>query len=87
MSPIMGKGLRWLVGGSKTILSRAAFSTSSHPLRTRFVQFSKSDGERQLGVQLSLDGDVVPVGNINGLPNNLKDLICAGPKAWSEAEK
>lgn len=65
------------------------FSSNSQPLKMRFVQYKNiKGGPQRLGVQLSLDGDIVDVSMVNSsIPNNLVEFLKGGQKYLEKAKR
>jgi hypothetical protein len=55
----------------------------------RFVQFqSANGGPQRLGVQLTLDGDIIDVSGVNSsIPNSLVKFLALGPDYLEKAKR
>ncbi|XP_075215368.1 oxaloacetate tautomerase Fahd2a, mitochondrial [Lycorma delicatula] len=68
---------------------KRTFSVNTNPLEMRFVQFkSVAGGPQRLGVQLSLDGDIVDVSAVDScIPNNLVEFLRGGERFIERAKR
>jgi hypothetical protein len=66
----------------------AAFHSSASR-SMRFVQFqSANGGPQRLGVQLTLDGDIIDVSGVNSsIPNSLVKFLALGPDYLEKAKR